>query len=101
MKTFDFILDSWMENSIFICTQKKKGLGPSKVALKKKGAFWPLLKTSLVAGLLEAQAGCRVEGGVLRVRVRRREGRPGGRGSWVGQAMDSPGVGGGLALGMR
>jgi len=44
MKTFDFILDSWMENSIFICTQKKKGLGPSKVALKKKGAFWPLLK---------------------------------------------------------
>ena len=59
----------------------------------------PATKTSLVAGLLEAQAGCRVEGGVLRVGVRRREGRPGGRGSWVGQAMDSPGGGGGLALG--
>ena len=32
----------------------------------------PATKTSLVAGLLEAQAGCRVEGRVLRVRVRRK-----------------------------
>ena len=36
---------------------------------------------------------------MLRVGVRRREGRPGGRGSWEGQAMDSPGGGGALAPG--
>ena len=51
----------------------------------------PATKTSPVAGLLEAQAGCRVEGGVLRVGVRRREGRPGGRGSWVGQVLSPKG----------
>ncbi len=51
----------------------------------------PATKTSTVAGLLEAQVGCRVEGGVLRVGVRRREGRPGGRGSWVGQVLSPKG----------